>query len=166
MQVIAIKLHCTAWNLSETDTALTQHKKNPPISWSRLQPRNTCIARQGFSLQTLQPGNFWQRARIVIHRSHGWPKRTTIVLCAVWQTDRCLFIISASHITRRNYDGSHRRTCRCISLASHYITFTLQTQLTASVGKGKLCHWQFVHPVKSSNYEKGTVIAIIFTKFK
>ena len=51
-------------------------------------------------------------------------RRTTIVLYAECQTDRCLFIISASHITRRSYDGSHRQPCRCISLASHQITFT------------------------------------------
>ena len=62
-------------------------------------------------------------------------KRTTIVLYAECQTDRCLFIISASHITRRIYDVSHRQPRRRISLASHHTTFTLQTQLIPSIDK-------------------------------
>ena len=92
-------------------------------------------------------------------------RRTTIVLCAECQTDRCLFIISASHITRRNYDGSHRRPCRCISFASHHITFTLQTQLIPSISKGS-CVTDNLCTLSITMTTKGTVIAIIFAKFK
>ena len=75
-------------------------------------------------------------------------RRTTIVLYAECQTDRCLFIISAC-----NYDGSHRQPCRCISLASHHITFTLYSA-DSSIGKRKLCHWQLVHPVNNNDYKR------------
>ena len=92
-------------------------------------------------------------------------RRTTIVLCAECQTDRCLFIISASHITRHNYDGSHRQPCRCISLASHQITFTLQTQLIPSICKGS-CVTDNLCTLSITTTTKGTVIAIIFAKFK
>ena len=64
-------------NFSETDTVnCLQHsvKKPPQISWSRLQTSSLCIARRRFSLHTLQPGNFYQRANTIIHHSHGWPK--------------------------------------------------------------------------------------------
>ena len=63
-------------------------------------------------------------------------KRTTIVLHAECQTDHCLFIISASHITRRIYDVSHRQPSRCISLASHLITSRSRcTQLIPIIDK-------------------------------
>ena len=89
-------------------------------------------------------------------------RRTTIVLCAECQTDRCLFIISASHITRRIYDVSHRQPSRYISLASHHTTFTLHSADTQY--RQKNCVTDNLCTLSIALTTKGTVIAIIFAK--
>ena len=89
-------------------------------------------------------------------------KRTTIVLYAECQTDHCLFIISASYIARRIYDGSHRQPCRCISLASHQITFTLHSADSHYRQKNRVTDNLCTLSITLTT--KGTVTAIIFTK--
>jgi len=145
MQVIAVKLLCITWNWVRHIQSIVCNTvwKNPRKSADRTCSRAACALHGEDS--------HWIHCSLATFASALTPSfiTATVVLCAECQTDRCLFIINASHITRRNYDGSHRQPCRCISLASHHITFTLQSQLIPGI-----CHWQLVHPVNNNDYKR------------
>ena len=155
-------------NLSETDTVnCLQHsvEKKPRKSADRACSRAACALHgEDFHCIHCSLATFASALTPLFITATVDQRRTTIMLCAECQTDRCLFIISASHITRRSYDGSHRQPSRCISLASHQITFTLHS--ADSQYRQKNCVTDNLCTLSITLATKGTVTAIIFAKFK
>jgi len=152
-------------NLSETDTVnFLQHSvENPRKSADRACNRAAC-ALHGEDSHCIHCSlaTFASALTPSFITATVDQRRTTIMLYAECQTDRCLFIIIISHTTRRSYDGSHRQPCRCISLASHEITFTLHS--ADSHYRHKNCVTDNLCTLSITLTTKVAVTAIIFAK--